>query len=563
MKRCLSAPPIRINQGPPEKDISPAECRICRRLFASYAADSQKQQSKPAAFMQLVAHDLNVAENHQEMGLCRYHAVTKLRYDMLKYIMRGAADGQRYDALYAEIARIDVTTEKETERYLQVTRDIVSARQEQTLHKVQEALMTEKRSLTDFWTAQVNDLDANITQSINNIQNRQAEELNAEYDTVEKSYEGNRPHFSTQLLELWNQEPRLCKLRAFNQARVIIAQGRLEELKQKKRYAEEIERQKSLRLSWKVNQQMRQLNGALDKMHRHRRKQTANMEEEIGRLTSRVKAAIQRLQRDQRDEIRRLQIFVEQHCYRVRHLVEAHSRCEIEQAERKPLFTARHDVSFTQPVNHSLEFPKSSEVDFVKIILQSQLEDQANTLPPPPTTSQAKFGGRERLENIHSMPRPRTAQGLSQYKTRPHCEWCGRRPVGPPCTLYEEGDAASEILRSMDSFNMPMATVVHSTLNQEPNFAPIPGPRGIPEQCPETARKSRIKKDKISLSTLMQREGPKSPQKKKALVNCCSWKCCHQWNQKYSPPYLRGRRNLMIELHNGKASSSNNGREWK
>jgi len=84
--------------------------------------------------------------------------------------------------------------------------------------QVRNSLIREAKRLTDLWEAQVEDLDSQIAGAISNLQKRQTEDLAAEFDAIEQQYEGRKPKFSSSLLELSAQEPRMCKARAFSEA---------------------------------------------------------------------------------------------------------------------------------------------------------------------------------------------------------------------------------------------------------------------------------------------------------------------------------------------------------
>merc|ERR550534_126236 len=537
MKRCLSAPPKRPQQVPPRPiSLGPAGCRICRSLLADYAKDLSKC-AKPTGFLNLLAHDFNVAADTPVSDLCRFHSTYKLRFDILRYIMEGVAKRQRYDALYAEVARMDVAAEKEVEWCLTSIRDLVKSRQEQTYHKVRQALTAEQKSLLDFWKAQVQDLDANISQSIDELHKRQAKDLADEYVQIEKSFDAKRPHYTTTLLEMFDQEPRLCTARAFHEARNVISKGKHEERRQKNRFTKDVERAKALRLSWTVCQQTRHLNGVVDKMQRHRRQQEASREQERVRLISRVKAALARLQRDQREELRKVHHYFVQHCFRVRHMVEQSARAQVKQ--RKPLYVPRHDISFAEKGDNPANFPRSTEDDFVGMVLA---RPECPPQPLPAEKGDQETAATNFIQGLDfpKPERPRTAQSLGRDSRQ--CDWCGRRSTAL-CVLTEESDTSASFLRGLDSYDFPMAPSVSSVTQQDMNDSPTPGPKGIPEK-PTVPRKNKCG---MTLSKLLD-----DPLQAKTLCRCCSWNCCRLWNQKYSPPYLRGRRSLQVDLLSSK-----------
>ncbi len=75
------------------------------------------------------------------------------------------------------------------------------------------------------------------------------------------------------------------------QTQVVDAGKRLEQV-QTMKFEREIEREKSLKLSWKVCQQTRQINGIVDKMQRHRRGEEAQRETGIRRAESMSRSII-------------------------------------------------------------------------------------------------------------------------------------------------------------------------------------------------------------------------------------------------------------------------------
>lgn len=87
---------------------------------------------------------------------------------------------------------------------------------------------------------------------------------------------------------------------------------------------------------FQVCQQTRQINGIVDKMQRHRRKEEANREIDRARLKARVKTALQRLEKSQRHELFKMREPFIQHVYRVRHLVEVHSKDKVDKGKLYP-----------------------------------------------------------------------------------------------------------------------------------------------------------------------------------------------------------------------------------
>ena len=83
-----------------------------------------------------------------------------------------------------------------------------------------------------------------------------------------------------------------------------------------------------MKLSWKVCQQTRQINGIVEKMQRHRRKEESNRETDRERLKSRVKTALQRLEKVQRQSLVLMRPPFLQHIYRCRHLVENNAKAK-------------------------------------------------------------------------------------------------------------------------------------------------------------------------------------------------------------------------------------------
>merc|ERR1719262_275628 len=170
-------------------------------------------------------------------------------------------------------------------------------------------------------------------------------EKNGVFKEIEKSYENKKPHYSTALLELFDSEPKMMKSRAFNEALRVIDAGKVIERAENDKFHSDLAREKSLKVSWKVCQQMRQFNGVVDKMQRHRRQKQAQRETDKGRLRLRVHAGMQRLERDQREELRKLRQYLQKHCFRVRKLVES---AGVKHGVRTPLYESRSRMPFNR-----------------------------------------------------------------------------------------------------------------------------------------------------------------------------------------------------------------------
>ena len=87
-------------------------------------------------------------------------------------------------------------------------------------------MIREARRLTDLWDAQVEDLDTQIAYSIGDLQSRQAQDLAFEFENLERNYGKKKPHYSSALLELFQQEPRMKSAGAFNEALKVVDAGK-------------------------------------------------------------------------------------------------------------------------------------------------------------------------------------------------------------------------------------------------------------------------------------------------------------------------------------------------
>lgn len=348
--------------APEEMQARIQACPICCYLYQSYAEDlGDKQANKDdqqrdlrgggnnlpagqvnnmataATFSKLIQMDFVPRPPDPKFGvdagkpgappkLCRLHSLFKKRLDILRYVMDGQAKNIRYDKLYEQVAAMDKQTDGEIEVYLEAVQAIVKVRQVETLATVRERLVGEAMRLVDFWEAQGVDLDHRIEASIVELQDRQAKDLRAEFRVLDKSFQNRRPHFSNNLLELFDQEPKMCKARAFNEALRVIEAGKTLEKAQTEAFGASLEREKSLRLSWTVCKQTRQMNGFVEKMQRDRRQQEAQRNVDRTKLRCRVKTAVARLDRAMREELRRSRQTFYQHTIRMKQFVEQQSK---------------------------------------------------------------------------------------------------------------------------------------------------------------------------------------------------------------------------------------------
>ena len=228
----------------------------------------------------------------------------------------------RYEALYDQLSLIEQVELKCCDWLLGDIKEDISSKQLTTRSEVKESLIREAKRLTDLWDAQVTDLDTQIAHSIGDLQKRQSQELAHTFDNLEDDYKKRRPHFSSSLLELFQAEPRMCGARAFREALKVVDAGKRLEQVQTMKFQRDLEREKSLKLSWKICQQTKQSNGVVDKMLRFRRREEANRETDRERLKGRVKTALSRLEKIQRQALVVMRAPFLQHVYRVRHIVE-------------------------------------------------------------------------------------------------------------------------------------------------------------------------------------------------------------------------------------------------
>lgn len=474
---------------------------------------------------------------------------------MLKRIAELGEQNERPEVLYHQVAQMDTADETELEAFQNAVQEIILARQRATLVEVRKALLGEARTLVELWDAEAIDLDQRIEQGILELQSRQGKDLSEEFFRIEQAYVDKRPHFSTALLELFDAEPKMRKARAFNEALRAIEAGKTIERAENDGFRADLEREKSLKLSWKVCQQVRQMNGVVDKMQRHRRQREAQREIDKGRLKLRVHAAMQRLERDQREEVRRLRQFLQKHVFRVRKLVESAGqkhglRPPLYEAPARIAFNKRESLSQSDESVSVRKAPLPTEGDFQRLVLGDEEQrraskkgsrrsfemDDPSSLGEGEPASEPPSGVGDVMAS-QQIRRPKSAPLGQRQRSNAgtKCDWCGRRTLDP-CVLPDEGDAPSTVMKAMSPYDFPVALSLGNLQAQaQPSLAPKPSLRGEP--MPTTQE----------LLDLTEAPG-RSRMGNKGICSCCSWRCCRLWNQKNSPPYLRTRRDLAIDL---------------
>jgi hypothetical protein len=486
---------------------------------------------------------------------------------------------------------MDTNAEVAVENFLNASQQVVSQRQQMTLAEVRKALTGEVQTMVELWDAEAMDLDQRIEQGIVELQRRQHDHLCNEktgtFQEIEKALENKRPHYSTALLELFDAEPKMCKARAFNEALRVIDAGKAIERAENNTFYSDLEREKSLKVSWKVCQQMRQFNGVVDKMQRHRRQKQAQRDTDKGRLRLRVHAAMQRLERDQREELRKLRQHLQKHCFRIRKLVE--SAGQKHDALARPALYPDYNAS-RMPFNLTQKLiapdePAPVDADFQLLVLSAEGEPQAEPYskelgdtrlmeedaffpdkvsaepagePPLKTDGNlemsSSFFGADSAMVQDSRPRSApSSQRLAHAGGHPgrravfsgRCDWCGRRYLDA-CVLQAEGDAPAQILNAMSPYDAPVAL---SLGNLQMQAQAMPKPLKGSESLPKTSE----------LRNIAQQQASGLPMNQKPLCSCCSWRCCRMWNQKNSPPYLRTRRDLAVDLKERQSNPDSKG----
>mmetsp|Transcript_51725 Transcript_51725/g.136743 ORF Transcript_51725/g.136743 Transcript_51725/m.136743 type:complete len:697 (+) Transcript_51725:27-2117(+) len=535
------------------------QCAVCREVFGRFAKETytgSKQDVSP--FVKLHQEDAEaqcrpLPDGEPRDQLCRYHTLTKRRFDILRHVTRGQKNQQRYEALYAEVAEIDKRVPQEVELYIETIVEKLRARQRETGDSVKRSLWDEAARLEDIWAAQVDSIDAQINDSMGQLQDRQAVELTMQYQDLEREMQSKKVHPTASLLELFDQEPRLCATRRYTDAGRIVASGKQLEEAQYADHQMEVERGKSLKLSWFVCQQARQMNGICDKMARHRRQEVAKRVEDKERLRGRVKAALRRLEREHGEERRKVKNFFVQHCYRVRHAVDAQARLS-EPGERLPLYVAPNRVSFLHQVRPETyqnveespvplfteccvgpmkaKGPRPATAEGMSREGDSSMRSKSLTNLSAPDAPAERVGSKQRRGLSSSMGGPR---GGSAGASR-RCDWCGRRTRKEAAVeLPAEQDVPGQVLNMLNSYDHHLNVSV-SNVSLFPKGGQQSGPP-IPIDQP-------VKHHLMGVTA----------GKPKPLCVCCSWACARLWNQKYSPPPLRTRRDLTIDLLSHRAN---------
>lgn len=573
------ASPARVSRGAVELEAVDS-CPVCACVMRRYGEQIGERQSGRDSgtngFLRLIQQDFcpkaekDAAAVGVESAMCRFHQEASRRYQLLWRVRKHAMAKQRPAELYKEVAHMDTNAEAAMESFLNALQEVVSRRQQITLAEVRKALMGEAQTLVELWDAEAMDLDQRIEQGIVELQRRQDDNLfnekNGIFKEIEKSYKDRKPHHSTNLLELFDAEPKMCKARAFNEALRVIDAGKVIERAEINTFRADLEREKSLKVSWKVCQQMRQFNGVVDKMQRHRRQKQAQRETDKGRLRLRVHAGMQRLERDQREELRKLRQYLQKHCFRIRKLVESAGQ---KHGVRTPLYESRSRMPFNrdpqaiQVEDNPQDAP--GDADFQRLVLGAEGEqadayhrdfaDIGETLStepagePPSSTDMSRNVSLSAGAAMAPESRPKSApssQRLAHSSSAGRrtagavrCDWCGRRCLDA-CMLHAEGDAPSQILSAMCPYDFPVAL---SLGNLQVQAQAMPKPPKGSDSLPTTSELRNIAQQQATGKT-----SGFWPMDQKPLCFCCSWRCCRLWNQKNSPPYLRTRRDLGIDL---------------
>ncbi|CAD7966444.1 unnamed protein product [Amoebophrya sp. A25] len=533
-----------------------SECAVCRTLCETYAASLVAEKTQISPFDRLVAQDFIPAkELAGGQGLCRFHAYWKRRFDILAFINKGLRENIRYEALYDLLAALDPYAKESFEWLLTDIKTEVENKQ------VRTSLIKEARRLTDLWDAQVEDLDTQIAYSIGDLQSRQAQDLAFEFENLESAYAKKKVHYSSALLELFQQEPRMKSAGAFNEALKVVDAGKKLEQIQTMRFKREMEREKSLKLSWKVCQQTRQINGIVDKMQRHRRKEEANREIDRERLKSRVKTALLRLEKVQRQALVVMRPPFLQHIYRVRHLVEVESKKDQQNPDafkpRPALYEGPGQTSFrtrdTDDLGRDVRgvdtYPESSTELFYRMIMGKMPDPlPERSSPSKSLTTRQRPMSQNGRRPIGPMPvqtstRPKSAPLVNnsqlynlQSRMGINCDWCGTFTT-QPTELELETDMPASVQRALDSTEF--ANVALSAPSAD---SLIPGPRGIPDVTNNKKKKTSMQ----NLKTLIEAQNDDGVPT--VVARCCSFSCMYSWNTKNSPTYLRSRRHLQIDL---------------
>merc|ERR1719313_533777 len=511
----------------PNEDLS--ECAVCRRVMQMFLNSSTVGKTP---FAKLVRDDFLpdagpiLPSGAPASALCRFHSLEKRRLDILLHIYRGKEKGQRYEALYDEVGRLDKNGQSEERAYFRRVTARYEVKHVGSVESVKESLLEESDRLISFWGAQVEDMDAEIESAISSLEGKHVDEMQRHFSKLAAEAGKSRPHYTGTLLQLMESEPKLWGARRFNDAQRVADAGKMLEAAQRYGHDLTVERRTQRKIAQKLCEQARLMDAVVDKMKQHRRQQVVAKQADRDKLQSRVRLALTKLAREQRDELRRFSAFLSVQVARMRNVIANAKPLENGKPDRNPLYETKIWPTYSAGANvipqDYLDVPESTVEVFMQYIW-----------PPRATVSKSPSGSGQRPASAGSVKspynNPRTLTGRrsrekSENLRSQMCDFCGGK-IKNLCLLPGEEDQTTRLLLAVNPYDTAVLTTTGEQALHPPQV------KGGAPKLPDLAAITRGKT---------------------ALGFFCSWSCARQWNQKNSPAFVRSRRELVIDLLSSK-----------
>merc|ERR1719313_177993 len=508
----------------PNEDLS--ECAVCRRVMQMFLQSSTVGKTP---FAKLVRDDFLpdagpiLPSGVAASSVCRFHSLEKRRLDILLHIYRGKEKGQRYEALYDEVGRLDKNGQSEERAYFRRVTARYEAKHVTSVESVKLSLLEESDRLISFWGAQVEDMDAEIESAISSLEGKHVDEMQRHFAKLAAEAEKSKPHYTGTLLQLMETEPKLWGARRFNDAQRVADAGKTLEAAQRYGHDLTVERRTQRKIAHKLCEQARLMDAVVEKMKQHRRQQVVAKQADRDRLQSRVRLALTKLAREQRDELRRFSAFLSVQVSRMRNVIANAKPMDSGKGDRHPLYETKIWPTYSAGPNvipqDYLDVPEST----VEVFVQYIWPQRSSSLTKSPSGTGQRPASAGSVKSPYNNPRTltgRRSREKSENLRSQMCDFCGGK-IKNLCLLPGEEDQTTRLLLAVNPYDTAVLTTTGEQALHPPQV------QGGAPKLPDLAAITRGKT---------------------ALGYFCTWQCARQWNQKHSPAFVRSRRELVIDL---------------
>merc|ERR1719247_3699861 len=149
-----------------------------------------------------------------------------------------------------------------TKRFIEVLEQVQYTGQARTRLQMFE----EMKGLVASGEAEMALVDDDITRRLTDTKKRCVKEFKEHKEKKEKAYS----HFSTKLIEMWDDEPSLINARRFRELLVVQKQGQLREYEEQQKQIKERELERQRKMNAFKKQLDAQMQGKVDKLKRRR-----------------------------------------------------------------------------------------------------------------------------------------------------------------------------------------------------------------------------------------------------------------------------------------------------